>query len=137
MVNNQWIEIQEQPEYVPSGAQPRRGMVLIEGDQVNKHLPGERITANVIPVVRSEVRNRKKTPMFDVIYHLISSEHESTPFTEISIEEEDSERILEISKREDLMSLIQRSIAPSIFATGILGHVKRSLALQLLSLIHI
>ncbi|GIS48131.1 MAG: hypothetical protein Ct9H90mP21_0380 [Methanobacteriota archaeon] len=32
MVNNQWIEIQEQPEYVPSGAQPRRGMVLIEGD---------------------------------------------------------------------------------------------------------
>ncbi len=131
MVNNQWIEIQEQPEYVPSGAQPRRGMVLIEGDQVNKHLPGERITANVIPVVRSEVRNRKKTPMFDVIYHLISSEHESTPFTEISIDDEDSERILEISKREDLMSLIQRSIAPSIFATGILGHVKRSLALQL------
>ena len=131
MVNNQWIEIQEQPEYVPSGAQPRRGMVLIEGDQVNKHLPGERITANVIPVVRSEVRNRKKTPMFDVIFHLISSEHESTPFTEIAIDEEDSARILEVSKREDLMSLIQRSIAPSIFATGILGHVKRSLALQL------
>ena len=131
MVNNQWIEIQEQPEYVPSGAQPRRGMVLIEGDQVNKHLPGERITANVIPMVRSEVRNRKKTPMFDVIFHLISSEHESTPFTEISIDEEDSERILEVSKRDDLMSLIQHSIAPSIFATGILGHVKRSLALQL------
>jgi replicative DNA helicase Mcm len=131
MVNNQWIEIQEQPEYVPSGAQPRRGMVLIEGDQVNKHLPGERITANVIPVVRSEVRNRKKTPMFDVIFHLISSEHESTPFTEISIDEEDSARILEISRRDDLMPLIQRSIAPSIFATGILGHVKRSLALQL------
>ena len=131
MVNNQWIEIQEQPEYVPSGAQPRRGMVLIEGDQVNSHLPGERITANVIPVVRSEVRNRKKTPMFDVIFHLISSEHESTPFTEISIDEEDRERILEISKRDDLMPLIQQSIAPSIFSTGIIGLVKRSLALQL------
>ncbi len=131
MVNNQWIEIQEQPENVPSGAQPRRGMVLIEGDQVNKHLPGERITANVIPVVRSEVRNRKKTPMFDVIFHLISSEHESTPFTEISIDEDDSARIVEISQRDDLMSLVQRSIAPSVFATGILGHVKRSLALQL------
>ena len=131
MVNNQWIEIQEQPENVPSGAQPRRGMVLIEGDQVNKHLPGERVTANVIPVVRSEVRNRKKTPMFDVIFHLISSEHESTPFTEISIDEEDSSMIVDISKRDDLMSLVQRSIAPSVFATGILGHVKRSLALQL------
>ena len=88
-------------------------MVLIEGDQVNSHLPGERITANVIPVVRSEVRNRKKTPMFDVIFHLISSEHESTPFTEISIDEEDRRRILEISNREDLMPLIQQSIAPS------------------------
>tara|TARA_Y100001978_G_scaffold154076_1_gene139454 strand:+ start:247 stop:2418 length:2172 start_codon:yes stop_codon:yes gene_type:complete len=131
MVNNQWIEIQEQPEYVPSGAQPRRGMVLIEGDQVNNHLPGERITANVIPVVRSEVRNRKKTPMFDVIFHLISSEHESTPFTEISIDEEDRERILEVSNRDDLMPLIQQSIAPSIFSTGIIGLVKRSLALQL------
>jgi replicative DNA helicase Mcm len=131
MVNNQWIEIQEQPEYVPSGAQPRRGMVLIEGDQVNKHLPGERITANVIPVVRSEVRNRKKTPMFDVIFHMISSEHESTPFTEILIEEEDRDRILEVSKRDDLMTLIQQSIAPSIFSTGVLGQVKRSLALQL------
>ena len=37
------------------------------------------------------------------------------PFTEISIEEEDSETILEISKERGLMSLIQRSIAPSIF----------------------
>ena len=131
MVNNQWIEIQEQPENVPSGAQPRRGMVLIEGDQVNKHLPGERITANVIPVVRSEIKNRKKTPMFDVIFHLISSEHESTPFTEITIDDEDRARIIEVSQREDLMGLVQNSIAPSVFATGILPLVKRSLALQL------
>lgn len=131
MVNNQWIEIQEQPENVPSGAQPRRAMVLIEGDQVNKHLPGERITANVVPVVRSEVRNRKKTPMFDVIFHLISSEHESIPFTEISIDDEDRAKIIEISQHENLMGLVQRSIAPSVFATGILSHVKRSLALQL------
>ena len=40
MVNNQWIEIQELPENVPSGAQPTRGSVLVEGDKVNRHLPG-------------------------------------------------------------------------------------------------
>ena len=62
LVNNQWIEIQEQPENVPSGAQPSRSRVLIEGEQVNKHLPGERVTVNVIPVVRSEVKRNKKTP---------------------------------------------------------------------------
>ena len=48
MINNQWLEIQELPENVPSGAQPSRANVLLEGDLVNKHLPGQRITANVI-----------------------------------------------------------------------------------------
>jgi len=131
MVNNQWIEIQELPESVPSGAQPTRGSVLVEGDQVNRHLPGERIIANVMPVVRSEVRRNRKTPMFDIIYHLVSSEHESTPFNEIKISEEDMEKILEISRREDLVGLMQNSIAPSVFATGVMHYVKRSLALQL------
>jgi len=131
MVNNQWIEIQELPENVPSGAQPSRGSVLVEGDQVNQHLPGERIVANVMPVVRSEVRRNKKTPMFDIIYHLVSSEHESTPFNEIKISEEDREQIIEISRRDDLIRLMQQSIAPSIFATGVMHYVKRSLALQL------
>ena len=70
MVNNQWIEVQEVPENVPSGAQPSRGQVLVEGDLVNKHLPGQRIVINVIPVVHSEVKRNKKTPMFDIIYHL-------------------------------------------------------------------
>ena len=131
MVNNQWIEIQELPENVPSGAQPTRGSVLVEGDQVNRHLPGERIVANLMPVVRSEVRRNKKTPMFDIIYHLISSEHENTPFNEINISEEERDEIIEISQREDLMRLMQQSIAPSIFATGVMHYVKRSLALQL------
>ena len=131
MVNNQWIEIQELPENVPSGAQPTRGSVLVEGNQVNRHLPGERIVANLMPVVRSEVRRNKKTPMFDIIYHLISSEHENTPFNEINISEEERDEIIEISQREDLMRLMQQSIAPSIFATGVMHYVKRSLALQL------
>ena len=77
MINNQWMEIQELPEDVPSGAQPTRARVLVEGDLVNKHLPGERITANVIPMIHTHLQNRKKTPMFDIVYHLISSEHES------------------------------------------------------------
>ena len=132
MVNNQWIEIQELPENVPSGAQPGRGLVLIEGDQVNKHLPGQRITANVVPFARTEVKRGRKTPLFDIVYHLISSEHESVPFTEISISDEDKEKIISISKRgKGLITLMQNSIAPSVFAIGDMPAVKRSLALQL------
>jgi len=131
LINNQWIEIQELPESVDSGAQPGRAKVLLEGDLVNKHLPGQRIVANMIPVVYSEVLKNKKTPMFDIIYHLISSEHESVPFTEIKITDEEQEQILAISQREDLLRLMQNSIAPSIFSTGVMNFVKRSLALQL------
>lgn len=131
MVNNQWIEIQEVPENVPSGAQPSRGHVLVEGDLVNKHLPGQRVVVNVIPVVHSEVKRNKKTPMFDIIYHLVSSEHESTPFTEIKISDEDREEIIDIGSRPGLLKLMQNSIAPSVYATGVVHYVKRSLALQL------
>ena len=131
MVNNQWIEVQEVPENVPSGAQPSRAHVLVEGDMVNKHLPGQRVVVNVIPVVHSEVKRNRKTPMFDIIYHLVSSEHESTPFTEIKISDEDRETIIEISNRPDLLQIMQRSIAPSVYATGVMHFVKRSLALQL------
>ena len=131
LINNQWIEIQELPESVESGAQPGRAKVLLEGDLVNKHLPGQRIVANMIPVVYSEVIKNKKTPMFDIIYHLVSSEHESVPFTEIKITDEEEEQIISISQREDLLALMQNSIAPSIFSTGVMNFVKRSLALQL------
>jgi replicative DNA helicase Mcm len=69
--------------------------------------------------------------MFDIIYHLVSSEHESVPFTEIKITDEEEEQIISISQREDLLALMQNSIAPSIFSTGVMNFVKRSLALQL------
>ncbi|MEE2650117.1 MAG: minichromosome maintenance protein MCM [Candidatus Thermoplasmatota archaeon] len=131
LVNNQWMEIQELPENIPSGGQPGRGMVLIEGDQVNKHLPGQRITANVIPVIHSEVKRGKKTPLFDIIYHMVSSEHESIPFNEISISDEDKEMIVSVSQRDDLFTLMRDSIAPAVFPTGRMPYVKRSLALQL------
>ena len=131
LVNNQWLEVQEIPENVPSGAQPSRGHVLIEGDLVNKHLPGQRAILNVIPVVHSEYKRNKKTPMFDIVYHLVSSEFETTPFTEIRISDEDKEAILEISSEPNLMKLMQNSIAPSIYASGVMNYVKRSLVLQL------
>ena len=110
LVNNQWIEVQEIPENVPSGAQPSRSHVLVEGELVNRHLPGQRAIINVIPMIHSEVKRNKKTPMFDIVYHLVSSEFETTTFSEIKISEEDKESILEIASRPDLMQLIQKSI---------------------------
>tara|TARA_B100000003_G_scaffold29486_2_gene23548 strand:+ start:176 stop:2464 length:2289 start_codon:yes stop_codon:yes gene_type:complete len=131
LINNQWIEIQELPENVPSGSQPGRGRVLVEGDLVNKHTPGERVTANMIPIIRSEYKRSKKTPMFDFVFRLVSSEYDSIPFNEIEISEEDKNKIFELSKRDDIFDIMMNSIAPSIISTGKMPYVKRSLALQL------
>jgi len=131
LIDNQWMEIQELPENAPSGSQPARMQVLAEGDLAGSHTPGSRITANVIPFIRSEKRGGQKTPMFDTYLSLMSSEQQNTPLEEIEISEEDLVNIQEISEREDLFEIFTRSIAPSIFGTERLWLVKKSLVLQL------
>ena len=132
MVNNQLIEVSELPENVPGGSQPTRGILFLERDLVLTLTPGDRVSANVIPQVRPEYKRNKKTPMFEIYYDLVSAEQESTPFTEIIIEDEDKEKIIEISQKKDLLNYLYKSIAPSIFAANEkLAYVKRTLALQL------
>lgn len=135
LVDNQKIEIQEIPERVPSGAQPSTGMVILEGDLVNSVLPGTRIIANMIPQMNSERKGSRKTPLFEIFYSMVSVEAETTPFTEIIIDDEEEEKIKKLVKEygdsNNLINLLVDSIAPSIFPTPVLRWVKRSLALQL------
>jgi replicative DNA helicase Mcm len=131
LIDNQWLEIQELPENVTGGAQPARATVLAEADLANKLLPGQRVTANIVPFIRTEMKRSGKTPMFNIYHSLVSAEQENTPFNEIEISDEDMDEIERISKREDLLELLTNSIAPSIFGAGKLQMVKRSLVLQL------
>ncbi len=131
MINNQFLEIQELPEEVKGSAQPARATVLVEGDLCNEFMPGERVTANLLPYVHSEYKRNRRTPMFTILHRLHSAIRESTPFTEINVTDEDEERIREIAGEPHLLQLMQRSIAPSIYGSGKLNFVKRSLALQL------
>ena len=131
MINNQFLEIQELPEEVKGSAQPARATVLVEGEMCNDYLPGERITANLLPYVHSEYKRNRRTPMFQIVHRLHSAKAESTPFTEIHISDEDKEVIRDIASEPDLLTLLQHSIAPSIYGSGKLNFVKRSLALQL------
>ena len=131
LVDNQWIEIQELPENVHGGSQPARMQVLAEGDLAGMNFPGDRITVNAIPYIRTQKKGGQKTPMFDVYLSLISSEYRNTPLEEYKITDEDIETIQNLASREDIFELMTRSIAPSIYATESLTGVKRSLVLQL------
>ena len=131
-INNQYLEIQELPERVKGTGQPSRGRVLIEGIQCNMYLPGERMTANLIPYTQAGYHRNKKTPMFEIVYSLHSATRESQPFHDIQPTDEERDEIQEIAGREDLMRLMQDSIAPSIIdVNSKLTFVKRSLAMQL------
>jgi replicative DNA helicase Mcm len=131
LVDNQWIEIQELPENIQGGANPARMHVLAEGDLAGTHAPGNRITVNAIPYIRTQKKAGQKTPMFDTYLSLISSEHRNTPLEEVIISDEDIQAIQDLASRDDIFEVMIRSIAPSIYATDQLLWVKRSLVLQL------
>ena len=131
LVDNQWIEIQELPENTQGGANPARMHVLAEGDLAGTHAPGDRITVNAIPYIRTQKKGGQKTPMFDTYLSLISSEYRNTPLEEFRISDEDIQAIRDLASRDDIFEVMIRSIAPSIYATDQLEWVKRSLVLQL------
>tara|TARA_X000001036_G_scaffold124620_1_gene118114 strand:- start:365 stop:2515 length:2151 start_codon:yes stop_codon:yes gene_type:complete len=131
-INNQYLEIQELPERVKGSGQPSRGKVLIEGIQCNRFLPGERVTANLIPYTQAGYHRNRKSAMFEIVYSLHSAVRESTPFTDIQPSEEEKMEIKKVASRPDLMAIMQESIAPSIIdVTDKLKVVKRSLLMQL------
>tara|TARA_Y100001968_G_scaffold263889_1_gene252609 strand:+ start:1360 stop:3492 length:2133 start_codon:yes stop_codon:yes gene_type:complete len=127
MENTQFIELQEPPEKLRGGVQPERLRCLIEGEIAGEILPGDRIVANGELFVRSQKKNNKKTPIFDIFLRINSYEKRNTPFEDVKISPEDEEQIKELSYREDIYDLMTRSIAPSIFGYN---HVKESLLLQ-------
>ena len=131
-INNQYLEIQELPERVKGSGQPNRGKVLIEGILCNRFLPGERITANLIPYTQAGYHRNRKSALFEIVYSLHSAVRESTPFTDIQPSEEEKNKIREVAERPDLMEIMQGSIAPSIIdVTKKLKLIKRSLVMQL------
>jgi len=131
-INNQYLEIQELPERVKGSGQPSRGKVLIEGILCNRYLPGERVTANLIPYTQAGYHRNRKSSMFEIVYSLHSAIRESTPFTDMQPSEEEKKEIKKVAERPDLMQIMQGSIAPSIIdVTAKLKQIKRSLVMQL------
>ncbi|MEC7704243.1 MAG: minichromosome maintenance protein MCM [Candidatus Thermoplasmatota archaeon] len=132
MIDNQWIEVQELPENVKPGSQPTRFSVLAEAELAGKHIPGERVRVNGIPYVRTLKRAGNKTPMFDVYISLHSSERKTVPLEEIDVSPEEIKEIENISKRDDILELFVRSIAPSIIVGDpIMNRIKQTLLMQL------
>jgi len=134
LVDAQNLVLEEIPEQLETGDQPKRINVLLLEDLVSpikdrKTNPGRKVY--VIGFVK-EISIMSKTGSNTVNYDLIiDANYINTleeDFSDIKIEEEDLEKIRELSKRDDIYDLLSDNLAPSIF-----GHknIKEAIVLQL------
>lgn len=120
------ITLQEMPEKVPAGLLSRSIEVVLQDDLVDLVKPGDRVQINGIlrPLVGGNTFSSGtfKTVLIGISVTLLQAQ------TEADISIEDIKKITKISKRKDLIPLLIRSMAPSVF-----GHndVKKGCILQL------
>lgn len=134
LVDAQSLVLEEIPEKLEGGEQPKRLDVFLKNDLVSplsekKTNPGSRVVitgiVKEVPIItRSGAQSTKFELMFEA--NCVSSVEED--FTDITINEEEEAKILELSKDPNLFVKLVNSIAPSIY-----GHdkIKEALLLQL------
>ncbi|MEM1577568.1 MAG: minichromosome maintenance protein MCM [Candidatus Pacearchaeota archaeon] len=133
-VDAQRIVIEENPESLIGGEQPRRLSVFLKEDLVEpkmeeKTTPGSRV--KVIGIIK-EVPISLRTGATSTKYDLIMEANNIIPleerFEEIEISEEEEKEIIEFAKSPDVYEKIVKNIAPSIYGYE---EIKLALALQL------
>jgi replicative DNA helicase Mcm len=134
MVDTQRLVIEESPESLSGGEQPKRLDIFIKEDLVEprmeeKTTPGSRI--KVIGVLK-EVPVPLSSGGLSTRFQLAMDANNLIPleetFEELDIGEEDEREILELSEDPQIFEKLSRSITPSIWGYD---EIKKSLVLQL------
>ena len=134
MVDTQRLVIEESPESLSGGEQPKRINVFVKEDLVEprmeeKTTPGAKV--KVIGVLK-EVPVPLATGGLSTRFELAIEANNIIPmeetFEELDISEEDERQILELSEDPEIFEKLTKSISPSVW-----GHreIKQSLVLQL------
>ena len=134
MVDTQRLVIEESPESLSGGEQPKRINVFVKEDLVEpkmeeKKTPGSRI--KVIGVLK-EVPVPLATGGLSTRYELALEANNIIPleenFEEFEISEEDENKIIELSKDPQLFNKFSQSIVPSVWGYD---EIKKALVLQI------
>jgi len=123
-VDTQTARIQEPLENLSGGTEPKQMLITLEDDLVDCLNPGDsvRITG-ILKTFREERSGKFKNYIY--ANHIEQLEQE---FEELQLNEEDEEKILELSKDPNIYDKIIKSTAPSIKGQD---DVKEAIALQL------
>ncbi|MFA4960591.1 MAG: minichromosome maintenance protein MCM [Candidatus Pacearchaeota archaeon] len=134
MVDAQVLTIEESPENLTGGEQPKRMTIFLKEDLVDPRMemrttPGSRVKIiGVLKEIALTSSSGAVLTRFDLAVEANNTIPMEESFEDIDITEEDERVIKELAADPDLMTKMVRSIAPSIW-----GHsdVKKALALQL------
>ena len=139
LVDAQGLVLEEVPEHLVGGAQPKRINALLKDDLVSpmserKTNPGSKIRiSGVVKEIPIVLRTGVKSTRFDLMVEANYIESVEEDFYELMVSPEEEEKILELAKDRNVYEKLIKSIAPSIY-----GHekVKEALILQLVGGVH-
>src|SRR3989338_8547212 len=135
LVDAQGLVLEESPESLEGGEQPKRMSVLLKDDLVSpmsekKTNPGSKIlVVGIIKEVPIILRTGAKSTRFDLIIEANYIEAMEETFLEVEINEEEERKIKELSQDQNVVGKMVDSIAPSIFGYE---KIKEALLLQLM-----
>src|SRR3989338_252037 len=136
LVDAQGLVLEESPESLEGGEQPKRMSVLLKDDLVSpmsekKTNPGSKIlVVGIIKEVPIILRTGAKSTRFDLIIEANYIEAMEETFLEVEINEEEERKIKELSQDQNVVGKMVDSIAPSIFGYE---KIKEALLLHLIS----
>ncbi|MBD3354597.1 hypothetical protein GF361_01270 [Candidatus Woesearchaeota archaeon] len=139
LVDAQGLVLEEDPENLEGGEQPKRMNVLLQDDLVSplserKTNPGSKIkiigTIKEVPIFS---RTGSQTTRFDLLIEANNFETIEENFYEVEITKEEHEEIKKLSKDPKIYKKLVQSIAPSIYGYK---KVKEALILQLMGGVH-
>ena len=135
LVDAQRLVVEEAPEELEGGEQPKRLSIFLKEDLVEPKMekrttPGSKIrVTGIIKEVPILLKTGAPSTRFDLMMEANSIEPIEETFADLDISEEDEARIKELGKDPNVYTRLINSIAPSIY-----GHdkVKEAIVLQLM-----
>ncbi|MGQ0537296.1 MAG: minichromosome maintenance protein MCM [Methanobacteriota archaeon] len=128
-VDHQFIELQETPEGLRGGEQPRRLNVYVEDDLVGRVAPGDRVAVTGILGMSQQKKSGQVTRIFDLHVAGVSVEMQQQEYEEVKISPEDEAAIKTLAGDPEVYRKMVASIAPTIYGMEL---EKEALVLQLL-----
>jgi len=134
MVDTQRLVVEESPESLSGGEQPKRINVFVKEDLVEprmeeKTTPGARIKViGVLKEVPVPLNTGGVSTRFELAIEVNNIIPLEETFEELDINEEDEMQILELSEDPEILQKLAKSISPSIWGYE---EIKKSLVLQL------